>query len=119
MRDHMVPCRQDLLRGLAKIQLANDSNWYYVNASFLTTMWSFLSSNQCSLTQWGPNTTQLALLLLHHEFEPVELDTVPCFHEILAQWQGLGQQGDPVEFLAHMMRGLNFTGIWGLDRNCR
>lgn len=74
-------------------------------------MWSFLSSDQFSLNQWGPHATQLAQLLQKHAFEPVTLDHVPCLHEVFEQWQGTGQQGDPVEFLAHMMRGLQFTGI--------
>ena len=73
--------------------------------------WAFLSADVFTLEQWGPNATQLSDILLKHESAPVELCDIPCFQLVLEQWQGFGRQGDPVEFLAHMMRGFQFTGI--------
>ena len=61
--------------------------------------------------QWGPHSTHIANLLLRHDSHPVELATVSFLQPIFEQWQGLGNQGDPVEFLAHLMRGLHFAGI--------
>ena len=105
------PSRTELLAGISCLRLANDSNWCYVNAAVLTTLWSFLSLAQFSLEQWGPHSTHIANLLLHHDSNPVELATVSFLQPIFEQWQGLGNQGDPVEFLAHLMRGLRFAGI--------
>ena len=107
--DH--PDRIALLRGLASIMLANDENWCYVNAAFLTTMWSFLSSNQFALEHWGPRSSQLASILLSSDSDAIELAHFPCFQEVLNTWHGAGGQGDPVEFIAHMMRAFQFEGI--------
>ena len=103
--------RTALLQGLADIKLANDSNWCYVNAAFLTTLWSFLSISSFTIAQWGPDATRIAQLLMAHNQDPVELSKVGFLQPIFDQWHHLGNQGDPVEFLAHLMRGLRFTGI--------
>ena len=87
------------------------SNWCFLNASFLSTLWAYLSVDLFTLEQWGPHSTQLANILLKHEAEPIDLCSIPCFSLLLDQWQDFGRQGDPVEFLAHMMRGLQFTGV--------
>ena len=114
-----MPDRAAMLQGLSNLRLANDANWCYVNAAILTMLWSFLSLSTFNLDQWGPNATQIAQLLMQHANEPVELATVAFLQPIFAQWQHLGNQGDPVEFLAHVMRGLNLAGInlsW--DKTC-
>ena len=105
------PSRQTLLHSLAGIRVANDSNWCYVNAAVLTMVWSYLSLSTFQLEYWGPHATQIADMLLCHDNEPIELAHVSCFQFIFQQWQGLGNQGDPVEFLAHMMKGLRLSGI--------
>lgn len=105
------PGRNALLQGLANLRLANDSNWCYVNAAFLTTLWSYLSLHTFSLAQWGSNATQIAQLLLQQDSDPIELSKIDFLQPIFDQWQNLGNQGDPVEFLAHLMRGLSFAGI--------
>jgi len=109
--DATMPDRAAMLQGLSNLRLANDANWCYVNAAILTMLWSFLSLSTFNLDQWGPNATQIAQLLMQHANEPVELATVAFLQPIFAQWQHLGNQGDPVEFLAHVMRGLNLAGI--------
>ena len=106
-----TPSRESLQQGLAALRLANTSNWCFLNASFLSTLWAYLSVDLFSLEQWGPHSTQLADILLKHEAEPIDLCSIPCISMLLDQWQDFGRQGDPVEFLAHMMRGLHFTGV--------
>ena len=106
-----TPSRQDLLRGLASLQLTNDSNWCFVNAAVMTTLWAYLSMRTFTLDQWGPQATEIAQMLLNHDSRPVELSTIPCFQPMFAQWHDLGRQGDPVEFLAHFIRGMQFTCI--------
>lgn len=100
-----------MLRGLANIRLANDSNWCYVNAAFLTILWSYLSLQTFDLDQWGSHAIQIAQLLYRSGSEPIELSKIDFLQPVFEQWQHLGNQGDPVEFLAHLMRGLSFTGI--------
>jgi len=111
MPDTPAISRRQLLDGLAKLQLVNDTNWCYMNASFMTLLWSLLSTDQFSLSQWGPSGTQLAHLLMTHNSEPVDLSSITCLQNIIATWQGAGQQGDPVEFLAHLMQRLGIAGI--------
>ena len=106
-----TPTRLQLLEGLTKLQLANDANWCYMNASFMTLLWSMLSTDQFSLSHWGPSGTQLAHTIMTHNSEPIDLSSITCLQNILETWQGAGQQGDPVEFLAHLMRGLDITSI--------
>lgn len=106
-----LPARDVLLKGLATLRLANDANWCYVNAAVLTMLWSFLSISTFTLDHWGSHATRIVQLLMQHDNEPVELSSIAFLQPIFAQWQNLGNQGDPVEFLAHVMRGLNLTGI--------
>ena len=109
--DVALPDRHSLLRGLANIRLANDSNWCYVNAAFLTTLWSYLSLQTFDLEQWGSHAIPIAQLLHRSGSEPIELSKIDFLQPVFEQWQHLGNQGDPVEFLAHLMRGLSFAGI--------
>ena len=106
-----LPAREVLLERLSTLRLANDANWCYVNAAVLTMLWSFLSISTFTLEHWGSHATQIVQMLMQHDNEPVELSRIAFLQPIFTQWQNLGNQGDPVEFLAHMMRGLCFTGI--------
>ena len=74
-------------------------------------LWSFLSISTFTLDHWGSHATRIVQLLMQHDNEPVELSSIAFLQPIFAQGQNLGNQGDPVEFLAHVMRGLNLTGI--------
>ena len=103
--------RLALQRGLSELKLANDENWCYINTAFLTTMWAFLCSSQFGLAHWGPRSSQLASLLQNPTDTAVELASLPFFHDVLSTWHDVGEQGDPVEFIAHMMRTFQFQGI--------
>lgn len=103
--------REALLTCLARLQLINHANWCYINASFVTMLWALLSTDAFSIQHWGPRASQLVDLLLTHNAEPVDLHTIPCLNDVITSWQGADQQGDPVEFLAHMMQGLQISGI--------
>jgi len=82
-----------------------------MNVSFVTLLWALLSTDVFTISQWGSGASQLVQLLMCHNSEPVDLQAIPCLQTILEHWQGTNQQGDPVEFLAHLMRGLNISGI--------
>ena len=107
----VTPHRETLLACLASLQLANHANWCYMNVSFVTLLWALLSTDVFNISQWGPGASQLVQFLLGHNSEPADLQNIPCLQEILECWQGMNQQGDPVEFLAHLMRGLRISGI--------
>lgn len=106
-----TPDRATLMQGLSTIRLANDANWCYVNAAILSTLWAFLSVSSFDIAQWGRHSARIVQMLTQHHNTPVELSNVDFLQPLFLQWQNLGHQGDPVEFLAHVMRGLHFTGI--------
>ena len=94
------------------LRLANIDNWCFINSAFLATTWALLNSHSFTANSWGPHVSQLATFLMQSpNNDPVHLIDIPCFQPILASWSSNIGQGDPVEFIAHLLRGLEFQNF--------
>ena len=93
------------------IRLANIDNWCYINSAFLATTWALLNTASFTLNSWGPHASQLIRFLHNNTGEPLNLTDIPCFRFVFATWTNQNGQGDPVEFVAHMLRGMEFTNF--------
>eukprot|EP00435_Cladocopium_sp_Y103_P017558 s4108_g4.t1 len=99
-----------LRRGFLTLRLAHDSTWCYSNAAFLTTMWAMLCCSEFTPEFWGPRFHDIARLLMTNDSTPVQLSDLDWGVALLTHWRSLHRQGDPVEFLSHMLQGLNLAG---------
>ena len=94
-----------------RIRLSNPDNGCFINASFLATCWAMLSTNSFTKGQWGPFATAISDFLQTRTFDPISVYDMPGFKLIADAWENRGCQGDPAEFLAHMLRGTEFQGF--------
>ena len=104
------PSVHQLCQCFERLKLVNVDNWCFINSAFLATTWALLSSHSFTQNSWGPHASQLAQFLMQSSpSDPQALADIPCFRFILASWSNRVEQGDPVEFLAHLLRGLEFS----------
>ena len=96
---------------LASACLGNDANWCYINATFLATMWAFLCNLRFPDEFWGPQADELTSSCVSLASAPAMLCDFPWMAALLRSWGDTSEQGDAVEFLQHMLRGLNFAGF--------
>ena len=106
-----------LRAGFEHMILLNLTNWCYANTAFLTLTWAMLSCTAFSNLDWGPLGHKLVHFLQHASHQTSHLPDVDWFQQILTSWEGEGAQGDPVEFMTHMLQGLGLSGLdWTWER---
>ena len=104
-----TPSDDRLLSCFEGLRLANIDNWCFINSAFLATTWALLCSHSFTLDSWGPHASQLVRFFMQSPSSiPRHLIDIPCFQPLLASWTSNDGQGDPVEFIAHLLRGLEF-----------
>ena len=105
------PQKQVLCQCFEAVRLANNDNWCFLNSAFLATTWAQLSSKAFSALTWGPHAHALADFLQTPTLDPLNLLHIPAFRLLIDSWDARSRQGDAVEFLAFMLRGLDFIGF--------
>ena len=99
------------------LQLMNPGNWCYLNTALLTTLWSILSCSGFQISHWGPLGHCIAKFLLEAKTTPVNVFSCEWMSSVLSQWPRSDVQGDPVEFLSFLIRGLCLPGFeWQWER---
>lgn len=106
------PARADLCRSFETIRLANHDNWCFINSAFLATAWAMLSCDEFTERFWGPHAIALANFLQTPTNDFLSLAQFVELRLLVSHWADRNRinQGDAVEFLAFMLRGLDFTG---------
>ena len=92
-------------------RLANHDNWCFINSAFLATTWAQLSCAGFTSQYWGPHASALADFLLTPTDDPLHLSQLVAFRLLTDNWADQIRQGDAVEFLAFMLRGMEFSGF--------
>jgi hypothetical protein len=99
------------------MQLINLENWCYANTALVTLLWALLSCRDISLEDWGTLSQHIVHFIQHETSHPIHLPDVVWFQNILRSWHGDGAQCDPVEFLTHLVTGLDIPGLnWTWER---
>ena len=96
---------------LSKMVLHNPSNSCFANSGLIAAMWATLSHDLWTSDAWGPGSSALQHLLVRSEHTPCNLALFSWFSDLMRNWTGSDDQGDPVEFTAHLLRGLQFRGF--------
>ena len=94
-----------------QLQLMNLGNHCYINSAFLSTTWAMLSVKGFQYEQWGACARDVIRFIDSAGPVTVSLIDQPFFQELIETWPDVHNQGDPVEFIAHMLRGLAFEGM--------
>ena len=106
-----------LRKGFEQAVLINLANWYYANTTILTLPWALLSCCSYSNLEWGPYGPDIVRFLQLAQQTPVHLLNHLWFQSILDSWFDENEQCDPVEFLTHLVQGLQIPGIdWSWER---
>ena len=103
--------RKAVQYALSQLVLHNDRNHCYINAAMAATLWAFLSRSDFQPCHLGPHATLIADCILNHAGTPVTLAAQSWFQEVMQQWPQQHNQGDPVEFLSHVFRGLGLDSF--------
>ena len=113
----MPPSAHQLREGFAAMILINLENWCYANTAILTLLWALLSCSTYSNMEWGPHGPDIVRFLHTALQKPVHLPDLDWFQSLIASWHGADEQCDPVEFLTHLVQGLQVPGIdWSWER---
>ena len=106
-----------LRTGFESMILINTENWCYANTALLTLTWAMLSCTAFSQLEWGPIGSTLVTFLRHAANHQMHLPDALWFQQLLTTWEGEGAQCDPVEFLTHLVTGLQIPGLeWTWER---
>ena len=103
--------RERLHSLLSSLVLQNPGNACFANAGLVTAMWATLSHNLWTSAAWGPGSSELQRLLVNSVHTPCNLAQCCWFNDLMHSWISSDGQGDPVEFTAHLLRGLQFRGF--------
>ena len=103
--------RERLLSLLSSLVLQNPGNACFANAGLVTAMWATLSHNLWTSAAWGPGSSELQRLLVNSIHTSCNLTQCCWFTDLMHRWISSDGQGDPVEFTAHLLRGLQFRGF--------
>lgn len=96
---------------LSRLTLHNDSNHCYINAAMAATLWACLSRSDFQPSHLGTRSTLIVECILNHASTPIKLTDQTWFHDVMRQWPHQNNQGDPVEFLSHVFRGLGLDSF--------
>jgi len=108
--------RHSLRARFEEMQLINMENWCYANTALVTLLWALLSCQDISLDDWGTLSRHI-VHFIQHATNPIHLPDVSWFQTLLQTWNGDGAQCDPVEFLTHLVTGLDIPGLnWTWER---
>ena len=103
--------RDQVRSAMRQMVLHNDQNHCYINSAVAATLWTFLSRADFHTSFLGPQATLIVDSLLHCGDSPITLATLPWFQRVMQHWPHQHSQGDPVEFISHVLRGLGLTGF--------
>ena len=106
-----MPSRTTMLAALSQVTLSNDGNQCFINAAMMALLWAMLSRSDFQLTDLGPQATLIIQCLMTFALGPISLAVQPWFSGLLQSWPNPSNQGDPVEFLSHVLRGLHLGGF--------
>jgi len=113
----MPPSVHQLREGFEAMILINLENWCYANTATLTLLWALLSCSTYSNMEWGPHGPDIVRFLHTALQKPVHLPDLDWFQSLIASWHHQDEQCDPVEFLTHLVQGLQVPGIdWSWER---
>ena len=96
---------------LATTSLGNVANHCYINAGFMATLWAFLCHRSFPSEFWGPGATTIVADCLRLAHRQIHLADIAWMHNLMRSWGNTADQGDAVEFIHFMLRGLNFAGF--------
>ena len=103
--------RLALQLALGRTALLNEGNHCYINAAMMATLWAIASRTDLKLSDLGPQAAQIVHCLQTHQGEPFSLAAQPWFLPVLQSWNNPQNQGDPVEFMTHVLGCLQFGGF--------
>ena len=103
--------RRLLRAAMSNMVLHNDRNDCFINAAVTATLWTFLSRSDFEPSFLGPQATPIAESVLGHADQPFTIVDQPWFRNVMQTWPHQHEQGDPVEFISHMLRGMRFAGF--------
>ena len=95
--------RGRLCEALSNIHLVNDDVQCFVNAVYLTVMWTHLMCSDFTLGSWGLVTTAFLATLMDGIDSPLCLRRHPRLQSGFAQWQQLRGEQDYSEFLQNFL----------------
>ena len=106
-----------LRAGFETMILLNLENWCYANTALLTLTWALLSCTAFAHMDWGPLEQNIVRFLQSASQMSYHLPDADWFQNILHSWTGEGEQCDPVEFLTHLIQGIQLPGLdWTWER---
>ena len=100
-----------LMDALSRLTLSNTGNQCFVNAAVMATLWAILSRVDFQFSDLGPEATLIASSIMSFSLGPLTLADQTWFQDVLHSWPNPTNQGDPVEFLSHVLRGMHFGGF--------
>ena len=103
--------RHALRLAIGSLALHNAGNHCYINAAVMATLWAVVSRTNFRLADLGPHATLIADSLLTHQGQPMTLVTQPWFADVIQNWHNHNNQGDPVEFMTHVLGSLQLGGF--------
>ena len=103
--------RHALQVALGTLVLVNTGNHCYINAALMAALWAIVSRTDFRLTDLGQQATLIFDHIMNHQRQPQNLAIQPWLQEVLNTWPDMVNQGDPVEFISHVLRGLRLGGF--------
>ena len=100
-----------LLVALGSLTRINAGNHCYINAAMMATLWAIVSRTNFRLKDLGPKATLIVDCLLQHHDMPMDLSTQSWFADVMHSWHNPCNQGDPVEFISHLLGHLQLGGF--------
>ena len=106
-----LPTRSTLLAALSQLAFSNAGNQCYMNAAMMAILRALLSRTDFQMSDLGPQAILIVQCLMTFALGPISLAVQTWFSDVLQSWPNPTHQGDPVEFLSHVLRGLHFGGF--------
>ena len=103
--------RQALMIALGTLVLVNAGNHCYINAAMMAALWAIVSRNDFTLTDLGTQATLIFDHIMNHQRQPMHLASQPWLADVMQTWPNTSNQGDPVEFISHVLKGLSLGGF--------
>lgn len=103
--------RQALQLALGTMILVNAGNHCYINAAMMAALWAIVSRTNFTLPDLGSQATLIYEQCINHRNHPMNLATQSWFQAVMDSWPNHSNQGDPVEFISHVLGGLRLGGF--------
>ena len=103
--------RHALQLALGTMVLVNAGNHCYINAAMMAALWAIVSRTNFTLMDLGSQATLIYEQLMNHRSHPMNLAHQSWFQAVMHSWPNHSNQGDPVEFISHVLGGLRLGGF--------